>query len=260
MRRIAVAMVVLAAGCGIVGCGSGKTASTHTANSLGGSGSITKAQAIAYAHAVNLTASDVPELTSAAPGAEASVKRRDVERARCAGAASPYSRVVNIGSARFTGATASPRESVTSSVVVWPTSAIAEQNIAADLSPRGRACVQHLLERLAIGAVRRVRVSHVSLAWLPAPLPAAHSFAARLSLTLSAEPGRLRPGLSGAVVESPSPRARPVQISVYIDVLGFLVGPGEVNLTATGEKRPASSATEHRLLSLLYSRAVAHKL
>jgi hypothetical protein len=45
---------------------------------------------------------------------------------------------------------------------------------------------------------------------------------------------------------------------VYFDVLGFVSGAAEVNLTAISLKRPLSYVTEHRLLSLLYDRTLAH--
>jgi len=47
---------------------------------------------------------------------------------------------------------------------------------------------------------------------------------------------------------------------IYADVLGFVYGPGEVSLHATGVGAPVPSAIEQRGLSLLYSRAKAHKL
>jgi hypothetical protein len=50
------------------------------------------------------------------------------------------------------------------------------------------------------------------------------------------------------------------QAHLYADVLGFVYGPAEVSLIATGIARPVPSELEQRLLSLLYSRAKAHKL
>jgi hypothetical protein len=186
-----------------------------------------------------------------------------VESAHCSGAVSPYRRVADIHSVRFRGATASPRESLKSDVIVWPTNAVAEQDSAAELSRRGRACAQHLLERLAIDEIGPARVSNISIAWRRPPLPGAKSsYAARISLRISGElaPGRARSERSTAALESSSPTPRRVQISLYIDAFGFLAGPAQVKLSAISVKRPASSATEHRLLSLLYSRAKAHIL
>jgi len=202
-------------------------------------------------------------MTSAGREGEAKVRSLAVESAHCSGGVSPYLRVVDVHSVSFKGATASPRESMRSDVTVWPTNDFAEHDSAAELSRRGRACAQHLLERLAIDAIGRVRLSHISIAWLPPPLPGAKdSYAARISLRLTGEPGlgRTRSERSTAALESSSPNPRPVQIPLYIDSFGFLAGPAQVSLTAISVKRPASAATEHRLLSLLYSRAKAHIL
>jgi hypothetical protein len=210
---------------------------------------------------VNLTPADVPEMASVGHEEETKVKSISLENARCSGSVSPYRRVVDIRSVRFKGATASPRESVRSDVTVWPTSAVAEHNTAAEVSRRGRACAQHLLERLAIGEIGTVHLSHISIAWLPPPLPGGRgSYGARIRLTISAQlaPGKTQSGRSTATIESSSPNATRVQIPVYIDTFGFLAGPAQVSLTATSLKRPASSAIEHRLLSVLYSRAKAH--
>lgn len=49
-------------------------------------------------------------------------------------------------------------------------------------------------------------------------------------------------------------------VPVYRDMLGFLDGPAEVVLIATGFSHPVASATEKRLISLLYQRATAHRL
>jgi hypothetical protein len=219
-------------------------------------------RAAAYAHAVNLSPADVPEMASGGREEEAKVKKIGVEGARCAGAASPYQRVVDLHSVKFKGATSSPQESLRSDVEVWPTSAVASRNSAAELSRRGRTCAKHLLERLVVGEIGPVHVSRLAVAWLPPPLPSAQaSYEARVSLTISGPVGSGgQSGRSTATLESSSPSASRVQIPVYIDTLGFLVGPAHVGLTATSLKRPASSATEHRLLSVLYSRAKAHAL
>jgi hypothetical protein len=42
---------------------------------------------------------------------------------------------------------------------------------------------------------------------------------------------------------------------VYYDAFGFVRGPAEVGLIATGYSSPVPSATEQRVLSLLYHRA-----
>jgi hypothetical protein len=59
------------------------------------------------------------------------------------------------------------------------------------------------------------------------------------------------------VVTLPTPRHA---TRIYSDALGFVYGPAEVSLYATGVGTPVASATERHLLSLLYGRAKAHKL
>jgi hypothetical protein len=264
MLRVTGVIVAIGTSCALtVGCGATRTTPAGNASSAGAGGSIDRAHATAYAHAVNLTAADVPEMASAGKEEETKVRSLGVENAHCSGGVSPYRRVVDVHSVRFKGATASPRESVTSDVTVWPTNALAEHNSAAGLSQRGRACAQHLLERLAIDQIGRVRVSRISIAWLPPPLPGAKdSYAARISLTITGElgPSHTPSERSSAALESSSPNPPRVQIPLYVDGFGFLAGRAEVTLTATGVQRPASSAIEHRLLSVLYSRAKAHIL
>ena len=43
-------------------------------------------------------------------------------------------------------------------------------------------------------------------------------------------------------------------------MLGFIKGLAQIYLVDTGWESPVRSSTERRLLSLLYSRAKAHKL
>jgi len=72
--------------------------------------------------------------------------------------------------------------------------------------------------------------------------PPAHDFEVRVSGILTRSNTRIRP------------------IHLNIDMLGFIHGPAQVYLLATGWESPARSSTEHRLLSLLYNRAEAHRL
>ena len=44
-------------------------------------------------------------------------------------------------------------------------------------------------------------------------------------------------------------------LKVYVDILGFAVGPVEVTLTATGIPAPVSKNLERNLLGVLHERA-----
>jgi hypothetical protein len=261
MRRIPSVIVAMGASCMLVAaCGSSHRGPATNAGSTSAGGATDRARATSYAHAVNLTPTDVPEMASVGHEEETRVKNLGVENAHCAGSANPYQRVVDIHSVRFKGATSSPQESVRSDVTVWPTSAVAEHNRAAELSRRGRACAQHLLERVAIGEIGPAHVSQISVAPLPQPLPGVHSsYAARITLRITGELGRGQTqSRATAAFATSSPSAARIQVPLYIDAFGFVVGRAQVGMTATSVKRPASSATEHRLLALLYRRANAH--
>jgi hypothetical protein len=230
------ALAVLAAGCG----------NSHPATAAGSSApansSVTRAAAIAYAHEVNLSAADVPGAQiGSAERERPRPSRASLEFARCAGAASPGRRVVNIKSATFGARKGRNVIEVSSAVEVMPTAALAAQNYDATRSARGRACLKRLLPQVfATTAARRARFGSPTVSFLPNLLPAGQeSFGARVNTTLVGLTSRL---------------------PLHLDIFAVLTGPAEVNLTAVGLGRPVSTATERRLLSVLYSRAQAHKL
>jgi hypothetical protein len=131
---------------------------------------------------------------------------------------------------------------VRSDVEIRPTAAIAARDDAAVSSARGHACVLRFLQRALNRpplTTRRI-TRHLAVSWLPTPLPsAARGFQLRVVVTVGANGRPRAPG--------------------FFDVLGFVSGPAEVSLSAIRAGHPVSSATEHRLLSLLYSRAEARK-
>jgi hypothetical protein len=263
MRAISAATATLSGTLLLVSsCGSSKSAAPITNRVAAPSrGAVTKTQASGYARAVNLKAGDVPDLTPIGAERETPPKKTAEESARCSGAPSRSGRVADINSPKFSGATASPRELIGSEVMVWPSAVTAERNAAAETGPRGRACAQHLLERVALRTLTsRVHLAHVSVTWLPAPLQGASSYAARVTMAFAAEGPRAQTGPSSAVLESPATRAHKVQVLAYLDVQGFQSGPAQVVLTALGVKRPAARTRERRLLTLLYTRARAIKL
>jgi hypothetical protein len=51
-----------------------------------------------------------------------------------------------------------------------------------------------------------------------------------------------------------------LHIPIYVDVFGFATGAVDVYLTAMGAPEPVPVEAEHRLLTLLYSRASATHL
>jgi hypothetical protein len=56
------------------------------------------------------------------------------------------------------------------------------------------------------------------------------------------------------------PPGRNGPFNIYVDWLGYAVGPAVITLVDVGNPRPFPTATEQRLVSLLYRRAKAHNL
>jgi hypothetical protein len=234
------AVCILGAGCG---SNHNPTASSTTA----ASGSITKAQATAYAREVNLSSTDLPVAKATSPEHEGSAESQaGVEFARCAAAVNPSRRVASIKSVALAiGSTREPAQ-VRSSVEVLPTAVLAAQNYAAIHSARGRACLARRLP-LVLGstAKRRFHFGPVTVTFPPSLLPTGQqSFGVHLSTTVIGK------SIRGTEIRTP----------FYADLFALLAGPTEINLSAFGFYHPVSTATERRLLSLLYSRAEAHKL
>jgi hypothetical protein len=242
-------LTLTVAGIVLVGCGSGGSSPTTGAQSsaaIGAGANISKAQAIAYAHTVNLGAADVPgavvssqERESAAPSSEG------VRFAICAGAVNPNRRIVNVKSPTFKIGRGTEATQLKSSVEVMPSATLAARNFAAVRSARGHACLARLLPQVLGGtAARRARFGPATTSILADPLPSGEE-ALGVRVTTS---------LTGVVA------GKETRVPVYLDIFEILAGPAEVSLAATSVSQPANSATERRLLSLLYGRAQAHKL
>lgn len=244
LRTISRGLPFAAAGILAAGCGTSHTATVSITTAA--RGSISKAQATAYAREVNLGAADVPgavvrltERESAAPS------QASVEFARCSGRVNPQRRVANIDSPSFRLGTVGMTTRVKSSVEVQPSAALAAQNYDAIRSARGHACLTRQLTQTfrKTTAPGRASVEHTTVTSLPNLLPTGQeSFGVRVTATLI-----------GTV------RGKQVRLPVYLDVFAILAGPAEVNMSATAGRHVPSTATERRLLSLLYSRAEAHK-
>jgi hypothetical protein len=252
MRLLALAgtgLALVALGGVLAGCGGNNAPAASATQSI--SAPITKAQAAAYAHAVNLRASDLPDMDVSKPEHEEKAPTHTgLQLARCAGELDPLPRVLARSSPRFTspveeGEEEQAKEVISSSVEVLPTPAVAAEHDAASISPRGLRCLERYIPAaLAKGNGRRVRYGPVTLRRLPDPLPGvAGSAAIELTTTLLGIPRQV----------APTPP------HVYIDVLGFVSGAAEVNLVAVGFPEPVGEETEQRLISLLYARAQANK-
>jgi hypothetical protein len=196
---------------------------------------ISRAQAVAFAHAVNLRASDIPGMQTSGQEGE---HHGNGEVARCLGAAHTDS-LAEIRSLSFKSKNASGEGlGVQSEVTVLPSSAAAAREMAAFRTPRVKACVERIVERsLAKARTGRIAKSKPSFTWASADIPGTEgSYAVRVVMPFANN----ETGISA---------------SYYADILAFASGPAVVELVADGAPQPNSSPSEERLLSLLLIRA-----
>lgn len=220
------ALVLLAAV--MIGCGGGTGAASSA------DAPITKTQALAFTHAVNLRHADVRHLIEGkAPHVHMRVRLQE-ELASCSGTESPAKHLVTmLASPRF-AAVGLHHQSVLalSGVSVWASPAFAQAQHVMD-THRGRACIARFMPRLARLPPGTSATVHV----LPAPLP-----------NIGATELRLR-------ALSPS-----AQVPTYIDLISFLCGPAEIELDVTTTVKTSTPWFEKRLLSTLYNRAQESEL
>jgi hypothetical protein len=251
MRLLAPAVLSLAlvaVGGVLVGCGANNAPAASATQSV--SAPITKAQARAYARAVNLRATDLPGMNASKPEHEGNAPTRlELALARCDGELNPQLRVLNRVSPTFTASTEDEdegeHEEIHSAVEILPTETIAAKHNADQISPRGLDCIRRYIPAaFAKSNTRRLHYGPVTVRHLPNPLPdVAGSFAVEITTSVIGVPSQIA--------------ATPPH--VYLDILGFLSGASEINLTATGFPEPVPEEAEQRLISVLYARTQANK-
>ncbi len=234
--------ILLAVGL-LAGCGG--TAASVVAVTPPTSGPITKAQAVAYAHAVNLQAGDLPGFTIDESEMEAPKPGRyGLEDIRCSGGINPARRIAKIASTEFSAGGAFYGKVVKSIVEVWPTPALVAFNNTRSHSSRGRACMVREVEAVnkQINRERKGRrpIGSFTITTVPNPLPGvSHSF-----LTTINETRLLRTGA--------------IRAHIYRDIFGFITGPAEIELEAIGFGHPVPTSTVAKALQLLLDRATAN--
>lgn len=203
----------------------------------------TKAEALAFAHAVNLTAADVPGFTASPKqhGESASERRLEQELRRCTGAAGSQAlgsrdALAEAGSPDFELKHGILSFSVSSEVSVAQSSAQAAGSLSAVRSARVRACVtRYLGQLLKAQHTGGAKVTGVSIVSGTPPAPdTTGGFGWRITAKLA---------------------YRGVPLSFYLDILGFVDGPAQVTLTSSGALRPFPAKAEEQLFSLLLARA-----
>jgi hypothetical protein len=225
----------------LAGCGADSTVDTSTSASA----PISNAQAVAYAHTVNLQTGDIPgfaskgrEIEAPKPGPLA------LEEIRCSGAINPARKIARIESTEFSAGRGSHSELVKSAVVVWPTPALVAVNNGPRHRARSRVCFARFLRALnrRINLERKGQRQIGPFTITAAPIPL--SGAVNGSLTRVDETRLLSTGT--------------VRAHIYRDILGFTAGAAEFELEAIGFDHPVPAAIEVRTLKLLLDRATAH--
>jgi hypothetical protein len=260
-RRLPIGLgLAWTAGCLLSGCGGGQpAASTSAALRSGAAGAglttaasapkrslaalhPTKAQALAFARAVNLTLADIPE-------GRISKKRRNSasgdrpESDQCVGALVNQHKLANLGSPTFLRGRELETEWIGSDVTV-ATSVGAADHVLATLERPG---VRHCLARAGTQSLRRMTMRNAY--WGPVAVYA---------LPVQAPGSNGRIGLRIAMtVHFP---ASEVTLPAYVDVLGFAWGSAEITLAATSMTQPVPTSVENQLLSTLVARARSHTL
>jgi hypothetical protein len=269
-RPVAILALIATAGL-IAGCGASKHPATSTTaypsattNSRSSSGTgtgrragtvapLTKAQAIGFARAVNLTAADVPGFTATARhGKEhksAAEKRLERGLTLCVGKSvnSPMD-LAEESSMDFKFEHAVLHFSVSSEVSVAQTPALAAKELSAIRGNHVRECLSHYLDLLLKYQIlkgqrsRAINPNSISLSISdgtpPAP-GATGSFWWRITATVA---------------------IHHIKLPYYVDILGFVYGPAEVSMSSSGALRPFPAATQEHLYLLLLRRAEAHRL
>jgi hypothetical protein len=215
---------------------------------------LTKAQAIAFARAVNLTTADVPGFTATArhKNEHKTTAEKRLERGltRCVGkSVNSPANIAEESSENFKFEHAILHFSVSSEVSVAQTPALAAKELSAMRGNHVRGCLSHYLDLLLKyqiiknqGSRTIVNPNSISLSLSdgtpPAP-GATGSFWWRITATVA---------------------LHHIKLSYYIDILGFVYGPAEVSMSSSGALRPFPAATQEHLYLLLLKRAEAHRL
>ncbi len=235
--------------CALFGCGGATHVAAIPRPSPGSSHSapVTKAQVKAYAHAVNLQATDLPNMRITKGERRETVKRIDRAFAHCLGDTSPRKSFTAIHSPTFTSETEGEYEYelIGSDIEAQTSETIAAEYDAHLRSAHGLDCIR--------------RFASMELAKKPGGVGYAPLTVARISSPLPGVAGSFGYRFKTAVVSLPESQMR-FHAPVYIDAFGFSAGQVDVTLTAAGAPGPVPVEAEQRLVSLLYSRAHASSL
>ena len=202
-----------------------------------------RAQALAFAHAVNLQASDIPEASKARRLSRSSSARERVESRQCDRLVPHVQQLAGVSSGRLKRGSELEVEEFTSAVEVVSDPHALAAEFAALRSSAPRTCEARVFTRyFSTKAIREAHWERFTSSSLPISAPGAQAtFGLRISGALD---------LSFSEVSVP----------FYFDVFGFAVGPAQVVLTTGSATQPVPHATEQEVVTLLLARAKAHAL
>ena len=255
MRRTAIIGLLLATAILVAACGKSSHFSTSRSAhadattksksaTKGAETPATKAEAEAFASAVNLSASDLPGFKAEAHEHEsAKQKAEERELLRCmagtgAAQAGTGENLAEADSHEYSREAGPFRVSVSSGVTVVDSAAAAVKELTAIRSEKARGCLKQYLEKLLEG--RKFEGSKASLASIKQGTPAA-------------------PGTSGSYGWRITANfvTHGVKVPLYMDFLGFVYDRAEVSLFTSGLSAPFPSGAERYLFALLVERAKA---
>jgi hypothetical protein len=226
----------------------------------------TRAQAAAYASAVNVRSYDLPESVTVAGEGPTHDRGYWEAFARCSGRLRSMHAVVAIHSPAYSYPGYLRFESVYSTVTVLPSESAANRYLAVLESARARSCIASLYQRWLTGEVAKgslLQLRRLTVTELPTSVPASYrgnwryrAIALRLEIPVHYTPG-LRGGAQIPVDQTAS-QNRSAQFTLYIEGFAFAFGRAVVELTAFTTFHPFPQANQHFLESVLVGRAEAY--
>lgn len=244
VRRLLVILSILALSIAMSACGaSSRPRSAAASATIAAYTAPTRAQATAFARAINLTSADVPGFKQSKPEHEhttAAEKRLENAMLRCVHPESTQA-IVELSSQEFKRESNAGAESVKSEVAVTSSSTMATKELAVIRSSHARYCMARMLDALFKGKnFSGGHIGPVSITAGTAPASSlGGSFAWQISVTLT---------------------FHQIRLPMYIEIIGFVDGPAEVSLFTSSFPRPFDTAAEARLFALLQRRAQANPL
>ncbi len=233
----------------------GSHAPPGTTAPKGTAGAPSRAQALAFAHAVNLTAADVPgfkpTVESESKPETAVEKQLARKLLHCIGGqtSSSPTELASASSADFKLEHDVIHLSVKSEVSVAQTAALVAKELGVIHNNHAKVCLSHYFDLLLKNRILKEQRSRSSIS------PNSIS----TSISQGTPPA---PGATGSYWWriTATITVHKIKLPFYIDILGFTYGPAKVSLFSSGALRPFPAAAQEHLYRLLLERAEAHKV